>query len=72
MMVNHDFDHCSRPCIAPKLIKDCFGMRRVMDHSKGVDEVVRLDRNECGKALRVAMAEPNLVVEAEDLGALAG
>src|SRR5262249_56496823 len=64
-VVDHDLQRGSRTCIGASLLEYSFWVWRVMDYAKGVDELVRLNRNEAGELLGVAVVEGDVIGQAE-------
>src|SRR5438309_8511027 len=71
-VVDHNFDRRRRTSVLTQLLEDGIGMWRVVNHAEGVDQIVRLDRNEAGEFFGVARAESNSVFQPKDGGACAG
>lgn len=71
-MIDHDLDGRTRACVLPQLLEHSFRVRRVVNHPKGINQVIRLDGNESAELLGIARAETDTVLESEYGGACAG
>lgn len=71
-MVDHDFQGGSGAGILAQLLEHGGGMRRVVNHAKGINQVIRLEGNEAAELLGVAAAKADAVFQAENGGAAAG
>lgn len=70
-MVDHDFEDRTRTGVVAELAEDSLRVGRVVDDAKGIDEVVRLDREKGRKLLGVARTKTNALLQAENGSALA-
>ena len=69
-MVDHDLDDRSGTRVLAQPREDRGGMRRVMNHAKAINQVVRFHRDEAAEILGIACAKTDAIFQAENRGAL--
>lgn len=65
-MVDHDFQARARTRVLTELVEDRAGMWRVVNHAKGIDQVVRLDGEKAAELLRISWAEADAILQTEN------
>src|SRR6266581_41070 len=71
-VIHHDSHGAARADIIPDLLEDTIGMRRVVDDSKRINQVIGFGGQYAGKRLTASVQKLDAVSQTIDLGAFAG